>query len=322
MAAVDQPIQVMAKIGVVLGTSFPFTQGGPSVEDALNIVADDPYFSVVELGPLSAPTDPGRVVSLCEQSRLTVAYAAGPAIFGRALSLNAREAEARLAAIEALQGCIQEAIALRAERVTLVSGPQASPEVRSAELDLLVDSLMRLCEYSAARGGPPIDLETFDSAIERKRLLGPTALAVEVAHRVRHQFPSFGLLIDMSHIPLLGESIPQALELAREVLAHIHLGNCILRDHQNPGYGDSHPRFGMPGSENGVEQLRATLQTLLDLGFINSSDPPILSFEVRPRPNESPRAILAGNKRALEAAWWSCRAPRRESVGASTEAPQ
>ncbi|HLC01887.1 MAG TPA: TIM barrel protein [Anaerolineales bacterium] len=318
----DQPIQVVAKIGVVLGTSFPVAPGGPPVEDALSVIVEDPYFDAVELSAFSDPAAPARVRNLCELGHLTMAYAVGPTVFGRALSLHARDTDVRLAAIEALQGCIDDAIALRAERVTLVSGPQAAPEDHSAEVDLLVDSLLRLCEYSLNRGGPPVDLETFDCEIERKRLLGPTALAVEVAGRVRRRFPSFGLLIDMSHIPLLGESIPQALELAHEVLTHVHLGNCVLRDRQHPDYGDSHPRFGLPGSENGVEQLRAALQTLLDLGFLNSRDRPILSFEVRPRPEESPRAVLAGNKRALEAAWWGCEAPRQGSVRHHEGAPR
>ena len=101
----DQAIQAMAKIGVVLGTSFPLIPAGPSLEEALIVVAEDPYFGAVELGGLPDSIDPKRVSDLCEQSRLTVAYAAGPTIFGQALSLNARDARDRHHAIEILEGC-------------------------------------------------------------------------------------------------------------------------------------------------------------------------------------------------------------------------
>lgn len=70
-----------------------------------------------------------------------------------------------------------------------------------------------------------------------------------------------------------------------------------------PAYGDQHPRFGFPNSENDVQELTEYLQALKDMGFLNKEKPPILSFEVKPTAGEDPDVVLAGSKRVLNRAW-------------------
>ena len=62
-------------------------------------------------------------------------------------------------------------------------------------------------------------------------------------------------MVDLSHIPLLGESPAQALQPVREHIAHIHIGNAYFKDRKDPAWGDQHPRFGYPGSANDVPEI-------------------------------------------------------------------
>ncbi|GAB1482239.1 hypothetical protein MASR2M78_10540 [Treponema sp.] len=64
-----------------------------------------------------------------------------------------------------------------------------------------------------------------------------------------------------------------------------------------------HPRFGFPDSEHDAPELAQTLRVLLDSGFLNEHDRPILSFEVKPQPGEDPDLVLANAKRTLNEAW-------------------
>lgn len=70
-----------------------------------------------------------------------------------------------------------------------------------------------------------------------------------------------------------------------------------------PGYGDAHPRFGFSGGENDVEELVQFLKVLLDIGFLNEENPPIVSFEVKPYEDEDPEIVSANGKRTLNEAW-------------------
>jgi hypothetical protein len=74
-----------------------------------------------------------------------------------------------------------------------------------------------------------------------------------------------------------------------------------------PGYGDLHPRFGFPGSENDVEELTKFLQALFLTGYLRRIQPagkrPNVGFEVRPQPGESSATILANIKRTWSQAW-------------------
>jgi hypothetical protein len=89
-------------------------------------------------------------------------------------------------------------------------------------------------------------------------------------------------------------------------LIHTHFGNCVMRDPENPLYGDQHPPFGIPGGENGIEELRLFLEALIYSGFFAKSVPtsmPVLSMEIKPRPGESSELVMANGKRALKYAW-------------------
>ena len=42
---------------------------------------------------------------------------------------------------------------------------------------------------------------------------------------------------------------------------------------------------------------------LLDIGFLNYQNPPIVSFEVKPLADESSEVVIANAKRVLREAW-------------------
>ena len=76
-----------------------------------------------------------------------------------------------------------------------------------------------------------------------------------------------------------------------------------MKDKNQVGYGDEHPRFGIKGGENDVAELVEYLRALLDIGYLNPDNPPFLSFEVKPLPGESHEVVIASTKRTLKEAW-------------------
>ena len=120
--------------------------------------------------------------------------------------------------------------------------------------------------------------------------------------------PNFGLTIDLSHLPLLGETSAEAIKTAAPHLIHAHIGNCVIDHPDSPLYGDFHPRFGHPLGRSDLPEVIDYLRQLDAVGYWERArqrlgTTPILSMELRAYPDESPAAILANGKRTFIRAW-------------------
>ncbi len=104
-------------------------------------------------------------------------------------------------------------------------------------------------------------------------------------------------------MPLLGESPEEMLFPARDVLTHVHVGNCVMKHPSHPAYGDEHPPFGIPEGEVGVNELAQFLKALVEIGYLKKGGSNILSAEVKPLKGQDPKVILAATLRSLDRAW-------------------
>ncbi len=301
----NEPLSHYARLGVIHFMLWPQTMGGEGpIAETVERLAADSALEAIELTRINDPATRARVRATLETARLSLAFGAQPILLGRKLDLNAPGDAARSAAVEAVQQAIDQARELGAEGLAVLSGPDPGEASRKAATDRLVDSLKWLCDYAARKGGPPIVLETFDRVPFGKNcLIGPNAEAAEVARRVRRDFPAFGLMIDLSHLPLQGETPRQAVGAVREFLVHAHIGNCVMRDNAHPAYGDNHPMFGIPEGENGVAELAAFLKVLMEIGYIGEGQRNIVSFEIKPFGGQTSQEVIANAKATLDAAW-------------------
>ena len=292
------------KVGVVHFMAYPETMGGEGpIVETLQKIAEDHFFTAVELSWVRNKRTRGIVKCLLEASYLSVAYVAHPRLLLKKLDLSSFDSEKREKAIEEMKIAVDEAYEMGAKGCVFLSGGDPGKEKRKGASECLVDSIKRICRYAELTGHLDLILEIFDREIDKKCLIGPTGEAVRVAEQVRREYGNFGLLVDLSHIPLLGEAPEDAILPAKDYLMQAHLGNCVRNDTSHFAYGDQHPRFGLAGGENDVEKVKDFLKVLLEAGFLNEKDPPIVSFEIRPRLNEQSEVVIAGAKRVLRQAW-------------------
>jgi len=299
----------MMNVGIVHFMAYPIIQDeGPIVESATTI-AKDPFFDVLEVRRSEQPGVHAKLREISEVSGLSLGVGAQPGLLLGKLSLNDRDSAAREAAIAEVKKSIDAAYELRARMVACLSGADPGEEHRAEEMELLADSCVQLCRYAQDRAETYavwLSLEQFDDAVDKRCLIGPTSRAAAVAERVRTQVGNFGLCVDLSHLPLLGERAIEALSAAAPYLIHVHAGNCIMRDQEHVGYGDMHPRFGHPAGENGGEELKDFLSALIYVGYFDADVPtkkPVFTFEVKPLPDESPELVIANTKRTFMQAW-------------------
>jgi sugar phosphate isomerase/epimerase len=287
--------------------AFPQCQSGDGaiLETAERILFDD-FFSAIEISRINDPAIREQVAARIAQTHARVDFGAHPIILGNCLNLNSLNREERNSARKALEPYIDQAAELGARRFVLLSGPDPGAAQRIAAREALVSSLQCLAEYGRARNISLL-LETFDREVDKKALIGPAEEAASVALELRRDFPDFSLLYDMGHMVLLDEKPLPALRSLKPYLGHVHVGNCV-KVAGRTSYGDSHPRFGFPGSENDVPELVEFIEALFEVGYLAENPSldnrrPAVGFEIKPQPGESSAAILTNLKRAWREAW-------------------
>lgn len=301
----NEPLQHYMRIGIVHFMAYPACMGGEGpVLDSLQPLIDDPFFSVVELAPVKDPSVRQQAMARLTAARMTVGLAAQPVVLANKLNPNALDEGERSRAVQTLKDTIDQAAEMGIKRVAMLSGRDPGAADREAALAQLCRSLTELSQHAAVHGIELV-LEVFDQAVDKCALVGPAETARAVAQAVRPACPNFGLMVDLSHIPLLGESPRQALVPVKDYLMHVHIGNCAFRDRSHPAWGDNHPRFGVPGGENDVPELADFLETLFEIGYLGAgrAELPIVSFEVKPMPGEDGSLVIANAKRTLLEAW-------------------
>ena len=300
----DTSLRDCSSLGVVQFMLFPEAmKGGTASVEALEILAREPALTAVEVTGFG--TDPlrGRAAAIIRDSGMVAAFGAQPALLSRKLSLCDLDAKRREEAVRVVLGCMEEAAELDCVGVAVLSGPDPGEDKRIEARAALYDSLVELANSAAAKG-VALELESFDrKEFGKNCLVGPTREAVELARKVCEECPDFGLMLDLSHMPLLGESPREMLLPAREVLTHVHVGNCVMKYPSHPAYGDNHPPFGIPEGEVGVKELSRFLKVLAEIGYLEKGGSNIVSAEVKPLGGQDPEVILAATLRSLERAW-------------------
>ena len=146
-------------------------------------------------------------------------------------------------------------------------------------------------------------LEPLDFDFDKAYLYGPLDINLELAERVTKNFPNFGLVLDVAHLPLMREDFAGAIRRSAKWTKRVHLGNCVMRNPADPFYGDRHPPIGYPGGEIDVPQLEIILKAFLDSGYLSTKNRGDLVLELNPFPGKSEDESVADNIQRVKTAW-------------------
>lgn len=284
------------KIGTIQWMSHP----DYGVLDSIKIIASDDFFDAVEVCHMSDDDVRQKAKTLMEQAHLKVCYGAQPSLLGPKLNPNDLDEEGRKQAERVLLAAIDEAEFLGSRGIAFLAG-KWSPASKDQAYQQLLKTTRNLCAYAKTKG-MMVELEVFDYDMDKAALIGPAPFAAQYAADIRATFDNFGLLADLSHFPTTYETPKFAIQTMGRYITHLHIGNAVVKQGCE-AYGDLHPRFGFPNSANDVDQLLEFFQAVKAEGLMRPADPLVLSFEVKPRPNENPELVVANTKRVINRAW-------------------
>ncbi|MBQ5950721.1 MAG: sugar phosphate isomerase/epimerase [Lachnospiraceae bacterium] len=266
---------------------------------SLRTICCDDFFNYLEVSGFD-PDDLPAAASMIAQSHMNCSVCAAPAFLGQGLNPNSVVEEERKKAEDFLLSLIPQAQALGAGGIGFLAGKYEESRKEEA-YQALLKTTFNVCEAAKACG-LMVEVEVFDYDVDKCTLIGPAPLAARYAADVRAKYDNFGLLVDLSHIPIIHESIDYSVSTLKDYITHLHYGNAVMK----PGcdaYGDRHPRMGFPNSENDVEQLVEFLRALRAAGLFRPEAPLPLSCEVKPWAGEDDDIVVANTKRCLTRAW-------------------
>lgn len=197
--------------------------------------------------------------------------------------------------LEAAAGC-------GADSFTFLSGIDLGDAERPAAMAAFTNLCRWLCPRAEEYGMTTL-VEPFDRDFHRRFLVGPTAECAALVESLRPVVTNLRIQLDMAHVRLSGETFEHAVAAAGSHLGHVHLGNCVMGNRDDPFFGDRHPPFGYPGGEIDVPELTVILRALLNAGYLNKQSRGTLVIETQPVPGDDVEQLARQGLAKLEAAW-------------------
>ena len=273
----------------------------PNVLEYLKRIIADDYYDAIEVTWIKDAELRKKAAYMLAQSHLTVCYGAQPRLLTTGMNANHLVEAERQKAEATLIEAIDEAQELGAKGIAFLAG-KFEVDKKCEAYEQLLKTTKNLCAYAKTKD-MGIELEVFDFDIEKKSLIGPAPYAFQFASDMRRSFQNFGLMIDLSHIPMTYETPEFVVRTLRPYITHLHIGNTVCTDPSAEGYGDQHQRFGFPNGSNDTPELVEFFRVIMDEGFANPDNPMVLSFEVKPWKDEDSEIIIASTKRVINRAW-------------------
>jgi sugar phosphate isomerase/epimerase len=279
---------------------------GPVLE-VVRRIAEDPFFQAMEISGAEDPATQKELAGLIQSSGKRVVFSGGSYCYVNQYNLHDLDEGRRGQAVQKVFKIIDEAGAYGCQ-VLYVMGFEA-PADRPQGLGRFAASLAELCAY-ARRKNPlkpiTVSVENFYRLKDAPFLIGPTREVAKIIGDLRRDHANIGLTFDTSHILQLKEDLPATYRAVKDVIAHVHLSNCLLNDPSSPFYGDKHPPYGLEGGEIGVSALAGFLKTLHEAGHFRRTFPtgkPVLSLEVITPPGQNADTTLKNAKDDFLRAW-------------------
>ncbi len=298
-------LRTAMKIGIVHFMAYPATMSGSGpIRESIDELVADEFFDVLEITHIEDSSIRKDIANRIHVAGMEIAFACQPIILGNQLNLHSRDIEERKRAVNTILEALEEAVEIGSVGFAVMSGTDPGEEYRDEEYKLFIESMRKICSR-ANELNPEMNVavESFDRVPFGKNcILGPTRESVQVIQQIRRDFPRCGLMLDLSHLPLLDETPEHAISEAASVLIHAHVGNCVMKNSENPYYGDNHPPFEYEGSENTEVDLVRYLRSLNQVGFLNPHNPPIVSIEVKPLNDDLFPATIGNVKRMMNRA--------------------
>lgn len=223
------------RVGTILHVSYKQLGSGEGpILECLKKIVTDPYFEVVEVAHMKDAEVRKAAADMIARGHMTSSYGGQGRMLGAGLNINDLNEEGRRKALASLKEGIDEAYEMGVEDFAFLAG-RYEEETKEESFQALLKSTRELCKYAKSKGDMPVLCEVFDYDIAKKSLIGPVDMVKRYAETICAEYDNFGLMVDLSHIPMLHETIEESLLPVQQYIRHAHMGNTVIKSPEMPG---------------------------------------------------------------------------------------
>ncbi|MHC4154050.1 MAG: sugar phosphate isomerase/epimerase family protein [Planctomycetota bacterium] len=241
-----------------------------------------------------------QIAKHAKANNLAMTYCLARVLNENKLDLCSLDEQLRKTSIEKLTGHFEDAVQQGCSVVQVISGPaEADPNQRLQQLRRFEQSWLELCE-AARKYNLTVIVEPLDTYAHKKKAVGLTSEAVEMARNLAGKVDNAFLCLDTSHMILNGEDVVSSVRTAMDYMDELHICNPVVNS-DSELFGDRHIKFGAPGVLD-IQAVGSLVAECRRMGFFSVSRRPKLFLEVR-NANDRVSDLIRYCMQALLEAW-------------------
>ena len=225
---------------------FPDMQDESKVVDIAERLSQQPFYRFIETGMVMQAAQARRLRDISETQQVKLTQWMTFVLNQQGLNLSSPDRLQRKHSMKRACELVHRAADCGATRIAFVSGSDPGAAQREAAKSALGETLEQIGEVMSQYPQMIMQLEPLDRFAHKCQLIGPTDETLSWMKQLRRTCPRLYLAWDSAHVALNQEDLIVALRQSGSLVSQLHLSNAIL-DPNDPGYGDHHMRFGVPG---------------------------------------------------------------------------
>lgn len=267
------------------------------------------FFEAYQTVEVPYPDERLRIAAHARANSLRMTYCLARVLNENKLDLSSLDEQLRRTSVEKLIPHLDDAAQQGSNVVQVISGPaEAASDKRSKQLRQFEKSWLELCQ-AASKYNLRVIVEPLDTYADKKKAVGLTPEAVEMAGNLAGKIDNAFLCLDTSHMILNGEDVVSSVKTALGYIDEFHLCNPVLET-ESPLFGDKHVKLGPPGALD-IQAAGTIFAGCRRMGFFSASRRPKLFLEVR-NTGESVPDLIRYCRQTLLDAWDIARDQLRE----------
>jgi sugar phosphate isomerase/epimerase len=268
--------------------------------ETLKLLYNDDRFDALDVWVCAKAPNRDKELRLLSGGKKHINYNIGDRYGEAAAKPTSPYADERAAARKLFRREVDFALACGAPKIIFGSGPDYPGnrnEARKYREEMILEESARFPK------GTALYLEPTDRDVDKRALFGPFGESAAFIKDTQLKGAPLYMLLDMGHIPLVHTSLEEAVEQSKDVLGHIHLGNCVIKNPSNPMYGDKHVAWGEEEGEYGTSDAERFVKCLKAAGYFTAGAKSTVTFEMRPMTGKTSDESMDEFISILDRAW-------------------
>ena len=269
----------VARAGLMISNTEPESRKVPGQTfEVLEKAMELDFFEAYQTVEVPYAEERQKIARVVKANKFGMTYCLARVLNDNKLDLSSLDEQLRRASVQSLIPHLDDAVEQGADSVQIISGPAAADTDRRGEqLRQFEKSWLELCE-AAQEKDLKVLVEPLDVNMHKKKAVGFTDEALEIARNLSLEVGNAFLCMDTSHMILNGEDVVASVSEAMDYVGEFHFCNPVLNK-EHPLFGDTHIKLGEPG-ELDLEAIGQMMAQLLQVGFLSESRRPKLFLEV------------------------------------------